>query len=166
MLAGARAAGGPADSARVMMVMMQVKITDGGETRAAAGPAARARVMMMVVLIKIRTAQTSRNARLGAARVMTVMMVSTRVASGTVDSARVMIMMMSEIAASSAAGSTRVVMMMLRIKIADGGETRPLDGHIARARALSVVMMIKIRRARPASLSATQTKAFIASPAA
>ncbi len=126
MLAGARAAGGPADSARVMMVMMQVKITDGGETRAADGPAARSRVMMMVVLIKIRSTRP------------TSLLASTR-------------------AARDPTGRTRVMMMTVQVKIADGGETHAAGGTTVRARAMDVMMVIKIRRTRPASLSAPQT---------
>ncbi len=57
MLASARAASGPADSARVMMVMMQIKITDGGETQAAGGPTVRARAMIVVMMIKTRSAR-------------------------------------------------------------------------------------------------------------
>ncbi len=54
-----RAARGLADRARVMAMMMLIRIS-GGETRAAVGPSGRARVMMVMMLIKKRAGGENR----------------------------------------------------------------------------------------------------------
>jgi hypothetical protein len=112
---GVRAASGLADSARVMTVMMLIKV-GGGEAWAAAGPTNRTRFMVAVMLIKSRDGGENRRA-----------LIKNRDGGGT----RVALKTRGGGETRAAGGSTdrvRVMMVMMLFKSRGGGETRAAGG--------------------------------------